>query len=103
MIESVVPVTPTISSALLLEKVGRYLSPADGEAIRRAFEYACDAHDGQMRESGDPYITHPLAVAETLADLQLDGATIVAALLHDVAEDTDVSIGEIEARFGAEV
>ena len=103
MIESVVPVTPTISPALLLEKVGRYVSPADGEAIRRAFEYAYEAHDGQSRESGDPYITHPLAVAETLADLQLDGATIMAALLHDVAEDTDVTIGELEARFGAEV
>jgi len=103
MIESVVPVTPTVSPALLLEKVGRYLSPADGEAVRRAFDFAYEAHDGQLRESGDPYITPPLAVAETLADLQLDVGTIVAALLHDVAEDTEVSISEIEARFGGEV
>jgi GTP pyrophosphokinase len=73
------------------------------DSVRRAFEFAAEAHGSQMRESGDPYITHPLAVTETVAELQLDTATIVAALLHDVAEDTAVSIADIEARFGSEV
>jgi GTP pyrophosphokinase len=103
MLESVVPVTPTIVPTALLDKAGKYLAPSDVEAIRRAFEFASEAHATQLRESGDPYITHPLAVAETLADLQLDASTLIAALLHDVAEDCDVPITELEARFGAEV
>ncbi|HZO26358.1 MAG TPA: bifunctional (p)ppGpp synthetase/guanosine-3',5'-bis(diphosphate) 3'-pyrophosphohydrolase [Chloroflexota bacterium] len=103
MLDTGAPATPLIVPSALLEQVARYLSPSDLEAIRRAFEFARDAHDGQSRESGDPYITHPLAVAETLAELQLDTATISAALLHDVAEDTAVSIEDLEARFGSEV
>src|ERR687894_495246 len=103
MLDTGVPVTPLITPSALLEQVARYLSPSDLETIRRAFEFARAAHGEQTRESGDPYITHPLAVAETLAELQLDTATISAALLHDVAEDTAVSIEDLEARFGAEV
>jgi GTP pyrophosphokinase len=103
MVDTVAPATPLISPSALLEQVSRYLPPGDVEAVRRAFEFARDAHEGQSRESGDPYITHPLAVTETVAELQLDTATIVASLLHDVAEDTDVTIGDIEARFGGEV
>jgi GTP diphosphokinase / guanosine-3',5'-bis(diphosphate) 3'-diphosphatase len=95
--------TVLISPSALIEQVARYVSPGDVEAIRRAFEFAHDAHAAQSRESGDPYITHPLAVAETLAELQLDTATIIAALLHDVAEDTEVSIEDLETRFGSEV
>jgi guanosine-3',5'-bis(diphosphate) 3'-pyrophosphohydrolase len=103
MLDTGAPATPLISPSALLEQVARYVPPADVEAIRRAFEFARDAHAGQARESGDPYITHPMAVAETLAELQLDAATIIAALLHDVAEDTAVSIEDIETRFGSEV
>ena len=87
----------------LLARAEQYLSPSDVDAIRRAFDFAHEAHDGQLRESGEPYVTHPLAVAETLAELQLDAGTIVAALLHDVAEDCDVAIDDLATRFGGEV
>ncbi|MGE3912268.1 MAG: bifunctional (p)ppGpp synthetase/guanosine-3',5'-bis(diphosphate) 3'-pyrophosphohydrolase [Chloroflexota bacterium] len=103
MLDTGVPARTEVSPAALLEQVSKYLPPSDVEAILRAFEFARDAHEGQVRESGDPYITHPLAVTETVAEIQLDTATIIAALLHDVAEDTDVSIEDLEARFGAEV
>jgi GTP pyrophosphokinase len=106
MLETSVPSRPTgpvISPSALIAQVERHLSAGDVETVRRAFELAQEAHTGQVRESGDPYITHPLAVAETVAELQLDAATIVAALLHDVVEDTDISIGDLEARFGSEV
>jgi GTP pyrophosphokinase len=71
--------------------------------IERAHELAAEAHEGQLRGSGEPYLIHPVAVAHYLAGLQLDAETIAAALLHDVPEDTDVTIGEIEKRFGREV
>jgi guanosine-3',5'-bis(diphosphate) 3'-pyrophosphohydrolase len=87
---------------VLLKQVDSYLSPSEVETVRRAYEFAESAHDGQTRDSGDPYITHPLAVAETLAELHLDLNTIVAALLHDVAEDCDVPLSDIESRFGRE-
>ena len=103
MLDTGAPPTTLVSPTALLEQVARYLTTADVEAIRRAFEFARDAHDGQVRDSGDPYITHPMAVAETLAELQLDTATISSALLHDVAEDTAVSIEDLESRFGSEV
>ncbi|MBW3562218.1 MAG: bifunctional (p)ppGpp synthetase/guanosine-3',5'-bis(diphosphate) 3'-pyrophosphohydrolase [Actinobacteria bacterium] len=75
----------------------------DVREVSRAYEYADAAHDGQMRRSGEPYITHPIAVAEKLADLGLDTATIVAALLHDVVEDTPSSLAQIAELFGDEV
>jgi len=103
MIETDVPAIPEVTPAALLEQVSKYLSATEVESIRRAFDFAAEAHRTQVRESGHAYITHPLAVAETLAELQLDTATIVAALLHDVAEDTAISIDDIETRFGREV
>ena len=87
----------------VLKQVEQYLSPPEGEAIRRAYEFARDCHDGQLRESGQPYITHPLAVAETLAELRRDSSTIIAALLHDVSEDCGVALAELETRFGRDV
>jgi GTP diphosphokinase / guanosine-3',5'-bis(diphosphate) 3'-diphosphatase len=87
---------------VLLKQVESYLSPSEVETVRRAYEFAESAHSGQTRDSGDPYITHPLAVAETLAELHLDLNTIVAALLHDVAEDCGVPLSDIESRFGRE-
>jgi GTP diphosphokinase / guanosine-3',5'-bis(diphosphate) 3'-diphosphatase len=103
MLDTDASTRPVIAPTALLEQVERYLSPSDVEAVRRAFEFAAEAHAPQTRESGDPYITHPLAVAETVAELQLDLATIEAALLHDVAEDTPVTIADLETRFGGEV
>jgi GTP pyrophosphokinase len=76
---------------------------ADLASVRKAFEFAVEAHAEQQRMSGEPYVTHPLAVALTLAELGLDAATINAALLHDIPEDTDFSLEDIEQRFGNEV
>jgi GTP diphosphokinase / guanosine-3',5'-bis(diphosphate) 3'-diphosphatase len=87
----------------LCEKVGTYCRPEDVLIVRRAYQYAAEAHTGQFRQSGEPYITHPLAVAGILADLHLDAITIVAGLLHDVVEDTRVTDEEIVRQFGAEV
>src|SRR5712692_6233497 len=87
----------------LLEKIRHYDPDADVEAVRRAYEYAAAAHTGQLRDSGVPYIDHPLQVAKTLADLELDTATICASLLHDIVEDTSVELADVETRFGPEV
>src|SRR5680860_1805815 len=75
----------------LIEIAVEHHPGTDVDAIRNAYATAAAAHAGQMRHTGDPYIVHPLAVAQTLAAYGLDTATIVAALLHDVVEDTDVS------------
>ncbi|MGG5808146.1 RelA/SpoT family protein [Falsiroseomonas sp. CW058] len=83
--------------------VGAYDPRADGAAIERAYAAAAAAHAGQLRDNGDPYITHPVAVARILAEYRLDSASIVTALLHDVAEDTKVGLADIERRFGKEV
>ena len=69
----------------------------------RAFEVARAAHEGQMRRSGDPYITHPVAVATILAEIGVSGPTLLAALLHDTVEDTDYSLAQLTADFGSEV
>jgi len=71
--------------------------------IERAFLIAANAHDGQLRKSGEPYITHPVAVAEILADIGLDESTLIAALLHDTVEDTDYSLEQLKSDFGSEV
>ncbi|MCK9235613.1 MAG: bifunctional (p)ppGpp synthetase/guanosine-3',5'-bis(diphosphate) 3'-pyrophosphohydrolase [Acholeplasmataceae bacterium] len=75
----------------------------DIELIKEAYFLAKQSHEGQMRKSGDPYITHPVAVAKILAELTAGPATIVAALLHDTVEDTDLSLDDVEKRFGTEV
>ncbi len=78
-------------------------TPEGKELVRRAYEVASFAHEGQRRASGEPFIQHCVAVAEILSDLRLDPATIAAGLLHDVVEDTILSIKDIEAEFGSEV
>ncbi len=83
--------------------VAQYLPEGDVAVIRRACDLAERAHGPQLRASGEPYVTHPLAVAMIVAELRLDTATIVAAILHDVVEDTSVSLEQIEREFGAEV
>ncbi|MCL6632829.1 MAG: bifunctional (p)ppGpp synthetase/guanosine-3',5'-bis(diphosphate) 3'-pyrophosphohydrolase [Alicyclobacillus herbarius] len=87
----------------LCEKVATYAKPEELDIVRRAYALAETAHSGQFRKSGDPYITHPLAVADILADLRLDTTTLAAALLHDVVEDTSVTGEDIVRQFGPEV
>src|SRR5579875_377412 len=87
----------------VIEQYRVYGSQRDAEFIRRAYEYAEAAHQGQRRRSGEPYISHPVAVAKILVELQLDATTIAAALLHDVVEDTKVTDEEIVRQFGSEV
>ncbi|WP_156807346.1 RelA/SpoT family protein [Effusibacillus pohliae] len=87
----------------LCEKLGRYGTPEDVQLVRRAYEFAKEAHQGQQRRSGEEYITHPIAVAEILADLELDAVTLAAALLHDVVEDTPVTEEQLVAEFGSEI
>jgi guanosine-3',5'-bis(diphosphate) 3'-pyrophosphohydrolase len=86
-----------------LERVASYL-PADQLALlRRAWKVGADAHEGQTRKSGEPYITHPVAVAQVLAELGLDAETLIAAILHDTIEDTPLTHAEIVADFGESV
>lgn len=87
----------------LLAKAGANRPDADLSVIERAWDYARDAHDGQVRESGEPYFDHPVAVAFILADMNLDPNTIAAGLLHDVIEDTGGSYEEISQVFGSEI
>ena len=84
----------------LLEKLEAYLPPVQVERVREAYEFGAEKHRGQKRVSGEPYITHPVAVADILADLRLDADTICAAILHDVIEDTPTAKAEIAGLFG---
>jgi len=84
----------------LLDKLEAYLSPAQVERVREAYDFGAERHQGQKRVSGEPYITHPVAVADILADLRLDADTLVAAILHDVIEDTPTAKAEIASIFG---
>ena len=83
--------------------LGHYLPPPDVELVERAFEFSDSAHRGQYRKSGEPYITHPLAVASILSQWRIDAQGLAAALLHDVMEDTSVTKSEIETTFGRPV
>src|SRR5688572_12954857 len=87
----------------LLTKAEVYLPPGQVDRIREAADFGAAAHQGQKRLSGEPYIAHPLAAAQLLADLHLDADTIIGAILHDVIEDTPVAKDEIERRFGKDV
>jgi GTP diphosphokinase / guanosine-3',5'-bis(diphosphate) 3'-diphosphatase len=87
----------------LLAKLRANRPSEDPWLVRRAYEIAAERHRGQIRSSGDPYLTHLLEVAHILADMRLDAITLTAALLHDVIEDTEFPISRIEERFGAEV
>ena len=87
----------------LISSVKKYHPSADISMIEKAYTIARDAHEGQVRKSGEPYIIHPLCVAIILADLELDKETIVAGILHDVVEDTVMSNEEIRKEFSAEV
>ncbi len=87
----------------LLNSLGSYLPAEQVERVRAAADFGARAHEGQRRQSGEPYIAHPLAAAQILADLHLDPDTIIAAILHDVIEDTPINKDELASRFGASV
>ena len=87
----------------LLEKVRAYSPDADVELLRRAYVFSAFEHRGQVRHSGEPYLIHPLAVADFLADMKLDVVAVAAGLLHDVVEDTLTTIDRIRELFGPEV
>ncbi len=87
----------------LKEQLQSYLEPSQIPEIEEAYKFARDAHSGQFRSSGDPYITHPVAVANILARLHLDKQTLMAALMHDVIEDCEVSREELTEKFGESV
>jgi guanosine-3',5'-bis(diphosphate) 3'-pyrophosphohydrolase len=90
----------TVSELL---RIADHLDPKGQQVVRKAFERAATAHSGQHRLSGEDYVNHPLEVAAILADLELDSATIAAALLHDTVEDTNLTAEEVEREFGPEV
>ncbi len=93
----------TITIEDLMQKIDAIDKRYDVEKIMRAYKVADEAHEGQMRSSGEKYISHPLAVASILLDYCMDTDTICAALLHDVVEDTDTSLDDVKKQFGADV
>src|SRR5579884_2924716 len=92
-----------LTLADLLVETSKYLSSDDMESIRRAYDLADRAHKGVVRNSGEPYIVHPLEVALLLAEMRIDAGGIMAALLHDVVEDTDYSLEDLREQFGSAV
>ncbi|MBY0572585.1 MAG: bifunctional (p)ppGpp synthetase/guanosine-3',5'-bis(diphosphate) 3'-pyrophosphohydrolase [Undibacterium sp.] len=97
------PVTAFASITDLTNRLAEYLSPSELKLIREAYRFSDEMHLGQIRRSGEPYISHPIAVAEICAEWKLDVQAIMAALLHDVMEDQDVKKEELIERFGAPV
>ena len=96
--------TPTVASVThLTNRLAEYLTPSELKKVKEAYRFSDEMHLGQMRMSGEPYISHPIAVAEICADWKLDAQAIMAALLHDVMEDQDVKKEELLERFGPQV
>ena len=87
----------------LTDKLSSYLDPKKVDQVTRSYYFSEKCHLGQMRQSGDPYITHPLAVANILADMRMDHESVIAGLLHDVIEDCGITKGQISRRFGRTV
>ncbi|HCX52551.1 MAG TPA: (p)ppGpp synthetase, partial [Bacillus sp. (in: Bacteria)] len=92
-----------LTAEQVLEKASQYLADEDIELVARAYEYARDAHSEQYRKSGEPYIIHPIQVAGILVDLHMDPATVSAGFLHDVVEDTEITLEDIEREFNKEI
>ncbi len=84
----------------IVEKVGRNHPQADLDVLRRAYLFSAREHKGQTRASGEPYLVHPLEVANILADMRLDEVSVSTGLLHDVVEDTGITIDEVAKQFG---
>ena len=89
-----------LTARQLSTKIHEYLPEADTGLMERAYTFAKKAHEGQTRYSGDPYFSHCIAVARHLVEMQLDVTTIAAGLLHDVPEDTEISLEVIAQEFG---
>jgi len=87
----------------VVKKASTYLSQSDLDVITRAYQLAQKAHEGQVRKSGVPYIMHPIAVAGILANLHMDAVTIAAGFLHDVVEDTEITLDHLREQFGPDV
>src|SRR5262245_15898052 len=87
----------------ILSEVAGYDPNADLPLVRRAYEFAAAAHEGQTRKSGDPYVSHPLSVARIIAELKLDVASVCAGLLHDCVEDTSATVEQLGETFGKEI
>src|SRR5260221_5957548 len=87
----------------LIEKVRATSPDADVELLRRAYMFSAYEHKGQVRHSGEPYLVHPLEVADLLADMKLDVVAVAAGLLHDIVEDTQTPIERIKELFGADI
>ncbi len=87
----------------LISRIREYNPGCDFTLVEKAYKVSERAHTGQQRESGDPYITHPVEVAFILADLELDCTSIIAGLLHDTIEDTSYNASKLTEEFGAEV
>src|ERR1700736_2209775 len=87
----------------LMDKVRRNRPGDDLDLLRRAYDFAAEQHRSQLRQSGEPYLSHPVEVAHLLADMKLDSTTLCAALLHDVVEDTRNPVERISELFGADV
>ncbi len=94
---------PPASLETICSKVASYYPESKPDIIEKAYRFAEEAHRGQVRSSGEPYMIHPIEVAQTLADLRLDIASIVTGLLHDTVEDTHATLEQIEVEFGKEV
>ncbi len=94
---------PSVISIRSLLKKANYLSRSDKSDLKKAFNFCFTAHTGQFRRTGDPYVSHPIAVAEICADWQLDSEALIAALLHDTVEDTNTSLKQISSQFGGVV
>ena len=102
--ETVAPHAVGVASVTnLAERLAQYLTPSELKKIKEAYRFSDEMHLGQVRKSGEPYISHPIAVAEICAEWKLDAQAIMAALLHDVMEDQDVRKDELIERFGAPV
>ena len=87
----------------LASNLTSYLGKDQVNSVRRAYYYAQQAHEGQFRRSGDPYVTHPLAVASILSEMHMDHQSLMAAMLHDVIEDTGIEKSAIGTQFGTSV
>ncbi|VXC67612.1 bifunctional (p)ppGpp synthetase/guanosine-3',5'-bis(diphosphate) 3'-pyrophosphohydrolase [Massilia sp. 9I] len=101
--EAPAPAPGVASVTQLINKLSDYLTPAELKKVKEAYRFSDEMHLGQVRKSGEPYISHPIAVAEICAEWKLDAQAIMAALLHDVIEDQDVKKDELIERFGAQV
>ncbi|TAK91008.1 MAG: bifunctional (p)ppGpp synthetase/guanosine-3',5'-bis(diphosphate) 3'-pyrophosphohydrolase [Burkholderiaceae bacterium] len=101
--EAAPPPAPVASLAHLMETVSAYLTPDELKRVREAYRFSDEAHLGQFRSSGEPYVSHPIAVAEICAAWKLDDQALMAALLHDVMEDSGITKQELVERFGAPV